>query len=230
MIDKFWLENADLYSQEGFEINEMGTHPHLIRYFNKYCSDSKTVLDFGCGDGSLILKLNKDIEVSLFDISKPMLNIARRKLSDSRPIIYSDKNLLPNNYFDCIFISMVFICVPIKSEIEAIIEQVAKAKKENGIVIVANPHPCFRDKPYSSYYTEYSIGKRFSYFNEGEKHEVNLRNGGIKFNDFNWSITYLLNSFLQRGLKLQEIFEVEDNKTNEFYNERFSPSIIYIFK
>lgn len=230
MVENFWIEKADIYSNEGFEINELGTHPHLIDFFYKHCGEAHKILDYGCGDGSLILKLNKEIEVSLFDISPSMLDIAEQKLNAYHPYIYRNLNDLPKDYFDCIFVSMVFICVSTEAEIESIIDKIIETKNKDGIVLIANPHPCFRDKPFSSYYTEYTVGRNFNYFNNGEKHEIILRNQSMSFFDYNWSITYLTNVFLKKGFHLIEMLEIEDNQTNSFFNKQHSPSIIYAFK
>lgn len=230
MAENFWIENADIYSKQGFEINELGTHPHLINFFNRYCSNANKILDYGCGDGSLIMKLEKKVEVSLFDVSKAMLAIAETKLKSYAPIIFKDALKIPKNYFDCIFVSMVFICVDSEKEIEFIVERIIEAKKKEGIVLIANPHPCFRDKPFSSYYTEYTIGRPFNYFNNGAKHEIYLRNKSISFFDYNWSISFLLNILIKKGLNLIEMSEVEDNQTNLFYNPNYSPSIIFALK
>lgn len=230
MIEKFWLQKADLYSKEGFEINELGTHPHLIKIFNKYCPQAKKILDYGCGDGALIKKMQTDFELSLYDISSEMLEIAKKQLETYNPLIYENVQDIPRKYFDCIFISMVFICVPTEKDFQFIIEKVSTLKEENGYILVANPHPCFRDKAYSSYYTEYSIGKNFGYFDNGDRHKLFLRDKAISFYDYNWSLAFLLNSFLNKGLQLVELVEIKDNETNSFYNDNFSPSIIYVFK
>lgn len=230
MAEKFWIEKAEQYSNEKFEINELGTHPHLINFYKKYNNGWKKILDYGCGDGSLIEKLKENVEVSLFDISKSMLELAQKKLSDFKPAVYEDALMLPKGYYDCIFLSMVLICVDSESEIEFIIDRIVASKKMEGVIFVANPHPCFRDKPFSSYYTEYTVGRPFNYFNNGERHEIILRDKSMSFFDYNWSVSYLLNAFIRRGLNLVEMEEVPDNQTNTFYNESFSPSVIYAFK
>jgi SAM-dependent methyltransferase len=230
MVDKFWIERADDYSKEGFEINELGTHQYLVEFFDQYCKGAKKVLDYGCGDGSLMLKLTQQPEVSLYDISPSMLTIAAQKLEGLKTVIYKNADQLPQNYFDCIFISMVFICVQAQQDFDFIIDKAVETKTKNGYVLVANPHPCFRDKAFSSYYTEYTLGRPFNYFNDGEKHQIILRDSSINFYDFNWMISHLINGFTKKGLQLVEMLEVKDNKTNEFYNNNYSPSIIYVFK
>lgn len=230
MAEDFWIKKASLYSNEKFEINELGTHPILIEAYNRRNRNWTTVLDYGCGDGSLIQKLEDKPEVSLFDISESMLEIAGEKLASRRPRIYHDARRLPGDYFDCVFLSMVLVCVNSEKDFEFIIDRIAEVKKQDGLLFIANPHPCFRDKPFSSYYTEYTIGKPFDYFDNGGRHEIFIRDKPMSFFDYNWSISYLLNTCVRRGFALVEMTEVRDNQTNEYYNESCSPSIIYAFK
>lgn len=230
MIEKFWINNADTYSEKGFEINEVGTHPHLIKLFDKYCPYAKNILDYGCGDGSLIKKLNKEVNISLFDISPQMLKIAKNSLSQFHLTVFPTIADIPDNQYDCIFLSMVLICVSTQKDVIEIIKKIRTAKTNEGYVFVANPHPCFRDKPFSSYYTEFSIGKDFNYFENGERHQIFLRETDINFFDYNWSFSFLLNSFIKQGLQVVEVAELKDNDTNSFYNAKHSPTIIYVLK
>lgn len=230
MAEKFWFKKANLYSKKGFDTNELGTHPKVIEAFHKHCPNAKEILDYGCGDGSLILKLNKEVNVSLYDISEPMLQIARNNLKTFSPKVYFNSVDIPKNFFDCIFISMVFICAANKKEFEFIIEKVKEVKKKNGMVIVANPHPCFRDESFSSYFSEYTVGKEFDYFKNGDRHKLTIRDKSMSFYDYNWSLSYFLNSFIKMGLELIEFNEIKDVNINSYYNKNFSPSIIYTFK
>lgn len=235
-MEEFWIQSAEVYSDEKFEINELGTHPLLVESFNKYDEDWTSILDYGCGDGSLMQKLKRPFEISLFDTSSSMLSIAEKKLRHLNLNVYDDAKLLPRSHFDCIFLSMVLVCVDSATEIEFIIDRLFETKKDNGLVFVANPHPCFRDRPFSSYYTEYTIGKTFNYFDDGDRHKIFIRGKPMKFFDYNWSISFVINAFRKRGLNLVEMIEAQDNDTNEegvrneFYNKRHSPSIVYIFK
>jgi len=229
-MEEFWYKNAEVYSNEKFEINELGTHPTLVDAFKKYEQNWTTILDYGCGDGALVEKLKRRFEVSLFDTSASMLDIAANKLGMLNPTVYYDAIEIPKKTFDCVFLSMVLVCVDTEQEIDFIVRRICEAKRSEGYVFVANPHPCFRDRSFSSYYTEYLIGKSFSYFNEGDRHKIFIRGKPMEFYDYNWSVSFVLNRFIKAGLQLVEMIEVEDNETNEYYNPLFSPSVVYVFK
>jgi SAM-dependent methyltransferase len=229
-MEEFWYENAEVYSNEKFEINELGTHPTLIDAFERYEKDWTKILDYGCGDGALIEKLKRRFDFSLFDTSAVMLEIATKKLGSLDPTVYRDANEIPTNTFDCVFLSMVLVCVDTEQEIDFIVRRILETKRPEGYVFVANPHPCFRDRSFSSYFTEYSIGRGFNYFNEGDRHKLLIRDKPMEFYDYNWSMSFVLNKFVKVGLQLVEMIEVKDNETNEYYNPSFSPSVVYIFK
>ena len=57
--NNFWLNKAEKYSDASWGTNLRGTHPNIVKFINKYASkEAKTILDYGCGDGSLIQLLN----------------------------------------------------------------------------------------------------------------------------------------------------------------------------
>jgi 2-polyprenyl-3-methyl-5-hydroxy-6-metoxy-1,4-benzoquinol methylase len=228
----FWKDDAELYNRVGFEINEYGTHPEIIKLFNKYSMNARLILDYGCGNGSLIQKLNKrELDISLFDISQKMLDLAQENIKEYNPNIFTNSRDLPEKYFDCVFLSMVLVCVQDVEEFNFIAERIKAVKNRDGFVYVANPHPCFRDDLFSSYYTEYSTKeKEFNYFKEGDRHKVIIRENNLTFTDYNWPISSIINTFLSYGFKLIEMKELKDNETTKFYNEKASPSIIYVFK
>ena len=91
-MEEFWYKNAEVYSNEKFEINELGTHPTIIGAFEKYERKWNRILDYGCGDGALIEKLRRRFEISLFDTSASMLDIATKKLDLLKPKVYHEAN------------------------------------------------------------------------------------------------------------------------------------------
>jgi SAM-dependent methyltransferase len=231
MSKEFWEKYAFDYAINGFDINESGTHKYIIESLNKYCDNAQRVLDYGCGDGSLIKKIEANLEFSIFDISKQMIELAKHNLFSLQNLkVYYDNNLIPKDYYDCAILSMVLICVPQIEEIVNIAQTLKRVLKNSGYLIVANPHPCFRDEEFSSYYTEYSIGKNYCYFNEGDKHKIFLRNTNLEFYDYNWSISKIVNIFLNIGFELVEMRELRDVNGSAYYNVSSSPIIMYILK
>lgn len=226
-MDKFWFSSAENYSKKGFEINLEGTHPSIIKKIKKH--NFNKILDYGCGDGSLLYNLGDKYEYSIYDISKEMLRLAEDKLKNFKLNTYKHPKDIPLNYYDAVILSMVLICVESKKEFNFILKKIKECKKKEGILYIANPHSCFRNISFSSYYTEFSIGKEFDYFKNGQPHKLYTRNG-LEFTDFNWTISYLINTLIKCGFNILSIDELNDNKTNSFYNKNFSPSIIITCK
>ncbi|MHB8336977.1 MAG: class I SAM-dependent methyltransferase [Ignavibacteriaceae bacterium] len=225
----FWIEHAKEYSERGFEINNVGTHPAIINLVKKYKVGAK-ILDYGCGDGTLLYNLGKDYNYSIYDISEKMLELANIKLNGYNLEIHKDVKTIPQKFFDVIILSMVLICIDNENEINSIMQKLKESKTENGIVIIAIPHPCFRDQAFSSYFTEFSIGKEFNYFNNGQPHKLFIRDKNLSFTDHNWTLSHIINSCLKSGLNPLELVELKDNNTNTFYNSLASPSLIIVCK
>lgn len=229
-MKEFWLLKAKEYCDIGWNTNIIGTHPELFKVYKKY-SQGSNILDYGCGDGSLIEQFTGKEKFSFFDVSKSMLDIAENKYSKTKDIkIIRNKDDIEENNYDAIFLSMVLICIDSKDEIRAIIKKMQKAKKKDGYLFIANGHPCFRNYTFSDYFTDFVTGNKLNYFEEGQAHKVTIRSTGVSFTDHNWSISFIVNEFVKHGFKLQEIVEYSDNNINNFYNPTVPPSIIYVFK
>jgi len=229
-MSNFWIEHAKEYSERGFEINNVGTHPAIIEVIKKHNLGNK-ILDYGCGDGTLLYNLGKkNYEYSIYDISEKMLELAEEKLNGFNLDVYKNSNDIPHKIFDYVILSMVLICVDNADEINFILGKLKDSKKDDGLCVIAIPHPCFRNQAYSSYFTEFSIGREFNYFNNGQPHKLFMRDKNISFIDHNWTLSFIINSCLKHGLNLLEVIELKDNNTNAFYNQMASPSVILVCK
>lgn len=229
-MNQFWIKYADKYAEEGFDINTSGTHPAILKIVENHKSKIKKVLDYGCGDATLLYRMGMNFEYSIFDISPKMLDIAMQNLESFNVVRHDKAKDIPRNTFDLIILSMVLVCVDQQSEVEYILKTIKEVKRNDGLLILANPHPCFRDEPFSSYYTEFSVGKNFDYFLNGQKHTLFIRDSEISFIDQNWTISYLVNEIIKAGMNIIEFIELRDNQTNEFFNKNSSPSLILICK
>ena len=56
----------------------------LRAFIRKECPEAKTILELGCGTGSVLMHLAKDYEVCGLDQSKKMLSVARKKVPQAR--------------------------------------------------------------------------------------------------------------------------------------------------
>jgi demethylmenaquinone methyltransferase / 2-methoxy-6-polyprenyl-1,4-benzoquinol methylase len=94
-----------------------GMDKHWRKLAAKECSNSRKMLDLGCGTGDLsvsVAKLSKgETEITGLDYSEPMLEMARekvRKAGASVTFVNGDAAKLPfpDGFFDCVGISFAF--------------------------------------------------------------------------------------------------------------------------
>lgn len=226
-MDNIWLFHPELYSSLDNESRKYILHPKLLEYINQ--SDNIKLLDFGCGDGSFIKNLSTDFEISLYDISSKALAEAKANLKKFNVKIYYELDEIPNNNFDYVVLSLVLMTIDNKDDIVNILNKIYHSLNQNGKLLIAITHPCFRNYVYSTFQTDYSKNKNFNYFNEGEKFEVFLRDNKktVSFFDFHWSLSTTINLLIESNYKINKIEELMDKSgTGKYFNSNFSPYMI----
>jgi len=227
-MDKIWLFHPEQYSSLENESRKYILHPKLAEYINQ--SDNIKLLDFGCGDGSFIKNLNRSIEISLYDISSKALVEAKANLKEYNVKTYFSFNEIPNDNFDYIILSLVLMTIDSKNEIVNILNKIYNSLNQNGTLLIAITHPCFRNYVYSTFQTDYSKSKNFNYFNDGEKFEVFLRDNKktVSFFDFHWSLSTTINLLIESNFKIKKIEELKDESSGagKYFNSNFSPYMI----
>jgi len=193
------------------------------------------VIDYGCGDGSFSKLIDKCYDVALYDISKKAIAIARRNFQGRSVTFYASKKDIPAKHFDCVIFSLVMMTMGSRVHLQRTARDLLRVKRKTGKLLVAVTHPCFRQYRYSTFHTEYSEGKTFQYFLEGEQFTVTMRDLKTKkqlsIDDYHWSLSTTINFFLQSGFFLKEIFELPDyiSKLSIDSNPNFPPYLILVF-
>ncbi len=227
--DPTWLDFPEKYSDLNFESRKYILHPFLMNLAMKHYVNN--FLEYGCGDSSHLLSLPKNIEISLYDISKKALLMASKNLSDLNPIIYNHSNDLPKDYFDCILFSLVLMTIGDTNEITKIFQLFASILKPTGHVYIAITHPCFRQYKFSTFHTEFTDGKPFEYLNDGKKFQVTMEDIGSKkrlsFYDYHWSLSKTINLLIESGLTIMSAHELADDAPkNNYYNSNYCPYMV----
>lgn len=228
-MDNIWILNPDAYSSISNESRKYILHPKIVELINQ--KDGVKILDYGCGDGSLIQLLKSSCEISLFDISNVVLARAKNNLKKYKPTIYYDRATIPEAYFDFVVFSLVVMTIPTKKDIKEALTKIQSSINQKGVAIIAITHPCFRQEIFSTFQTAYSKDKKFNYFKESEKFEVLLRdsetNQSTTFNDYHWTLGTILNLISESGLTLKRFIELPDKaENNKYFNPSFSPYIV----
>ena len=110
--------------------------PWIIRH---NLGDMKTILDVGCGDGSMMLKINFDnkYDVTGIDLYSPYLRMAKGNGVYKKIVKGSIKNMkFKNRSFDAVLASQVIEHISKREGIKMIKEMERIAKKK---VIIATP-------------------------------------------------------------------------------------------
>ena len=138
-IAKFWTYENNF--PENFWGYNFG--PSLIKMFKKQIKKSNYILDYGCGDGSLIKQIlkytNNYHKVYGFEYdTKTITNLRKKFFNEKNLYFFSNKNF-PNKKFDIIFCTEVIEHLYDK-ELNNLLQTLNKFKSENGTIIFTTPN------------------------------------------------------------------------------------------
>lgn len=230
MSKNFWINRAEDFLHFEHPSEKEVLHPLIVEKINNFAPEA--YLDYGAGDGRMSAKINGNIPIDIFDISPTMMKNARKVLGDRLKNEYTYIKDIPKNHYDVVVCSMVLVCIKEKEEYMNTLNAIQKALKVSGKAIFSVTHPCFRQMEYSDFYTEYLQKKQYDYFSEGNPFGVTIHNTGkkrkVSFDDYHWSLSFMMNNIIQSGLIIKEIIETTDDKKSKNYNKFFPPYLIII--
>lgn len=237
MKDKIWLAKNSKFLIDRPDSRQYLLLKNIGKIIKK--QKSKKILDFGCGEGYLSSYIPKDIELYLFDINESFVKIAMENATKNkinRVFSYTKIKELRENKFDLIVISLVLVTTTSKIEFKNIIQDCQSLLNKDGILIIAETHPCFRDKIFSTFHTEYTSNKTFSYIDNFSPFQVNLNtfieSKFIHFNDIHYTLGFLFETLEKLNFSIVSFKEIKDKpfKKGDFYNTNFPPYFILISK
>jgi len=192
-------------------------------------TDSRHIMDYGCGEGNQLLYLRKALKVDLYDINFESAREAYKKFKNNRNVYLIESiNEELNNRYDCVIVNMVWMCISNEKEINSLLNNIKLILKDAGRVIFSMTHPCFRDKAFSYFETDYSrSNKDFRYAQEGEIFNVFIRNEHkTVFQDYHYSLQFFFKKMIEFNFDIEEFIELEDEKFKGNVNSNFPPYII----
>lgn len=228
----FWASGEAASVFETDSVEEISVHAHLAAAINEL--NPKTLLDFGCGDGPLIPMLNDSIKISLHDINPISLQRAISRCQSKHPAIpHESSQSIPEGYFDVVVLSFVIVCLSGLSEFSDVLRAIYRSMACGGKLIIADTHPCFRDRDFVGHSVGYTEEHSFNYNARFHEFPVNLHGPtrDFEFYDFHWTISDLLNSLLGHGFELESVNELNDVDFNsKKANKNFPPYILLKLK
>ena len=223
------MNNPELYTELENESRLLFLHPWMREYINAF--EPRRILDYGCGDGSLLYKYSGKYELlTLFDNSEKMLNIARSINGEQEKIEYiSDTDRLHAERYDMVICCLVLMTIGTEKELRYACEEMHRAADRGANCVVSITHPCFRNERYSTFETEYA-STRYNYLMEGARFRVTMRDDAndkiVMVHDYHWTLSKNINVFTDTGYKLIRLIELPDKGNAGGYRNREYPAYI----
>ncbi len=142
MANEVFHYATDRYVNKVVTGQENGLKPiylkKYVKFVKRYVKRGSSILDLGCGAGLSSHLLSEDYEVVGADLSKPLINYARKHFKNVKFQVEDARKLsFKNETFDavmaCGFIEHI-------NEVEDVLSEMLRVAKKNGYVIVVSPN------------------------------------------------------------------------------------------
>jgi SAM-dependent methyltransferase len=178
-------------------------------------SKAARLLDFGCGDGAFSL-LCRDVAATIFnyDISTEMSALAREACAGLAGIsVLATLEELDPGSIDAVTMNAVWMCLPDVEACATALRKMHTLLRSGGWLYASVTHPCFRDRRFSSYSTEFD---QRNYLRNGTSFKVRVfdRNSLVEFTDTHWNLSAVTEQLADAGFALRRIHELPDAAWN----------------
>ena len=159
------------------------THPFVLTELRR--GPVSSILDVGCGTGSLLASLDGNLRKAGLDFSPEMLNQARKKVGTDVDLRVGDSEKLPwpDDSFDAITINLSFHHY---EHPEAVLSEVRRVLRNKGRVIIGDMCP---PRPFNrliNFFSRFRHGGDVHLYSEGEMRKLLYETG---FRDISWKRT-----------------------------------------
>jgi len=167
------------------------------------------ILDYGAGDGYLLEELSRaqNCRLSYFDPTETAYRAATKRLANLPITLFSAESDLPSDTFDMVISTAVWMCFATWSECVSYLKSINRVLKINGKALLAVTHPCFRDRRYASFSTNFSAE---AYLSEGTPFVVHTSRTGAasEIHDFHWNLSTMFRQMREAHLRVENIDEL----------------------
>ncbi|MBU4223964.1 methyltransferase domain-containing protein [Patescibacteria group bacterium] len=173
----------------------------------------KTILDLGCGDGTIAASLSKK-GAKVVGVDKKEHSIKLAKEKDGKYLCKDIRKVnLKKNEFDVIYSSMVFLFLSDK-EIKDLAKKIYHWLKKKGVFVISDIHPTTEIQGDNSFWVKHDIPNNFDYFKTSEVKATlrNKNNEKSTFTYFHRSLSTYIEHFTSAGLKMIDLCEPQATK------------------
>lgn len=171
---------------------------------------AQSLLDYGGGDGEFAracaaLPLRR---VVTYDLSPEMTALAVSR-NDGIVEVVAQTGELASESFDVVTSNGVWMCWSTAEACVANLSEIRRLLAPKGIFVAAVTHPCFRDRAFATYRTDFDMTH---YLDDGTDFRVKIFDGTreVELADTHWSLTAMSRQLRASGLQLADIEEIAD--------------------
>jgi ubiquinone/menaquinone biosynthesis C-methylase UbiE len=224
-------ENAQKYLLSSFENTYYLGYRDIPALLKKYAKGKKAI-DYGCGTGrSTRFLASLGFETLGVDFSKEMLTQALNVDSSSHYLLIKSAQIpVLDKSYDVAFSCFVFLTVPSKNELIAILKEIHRCLKDDGVFIITTGSEKLYSHDWLSYNVNYPENKRL---NSGAVAKIQLKDLGLDFINYFWT-----------DADYEEIFQLTDfevvkkhyplgnsnDKKNWISETKHSPYVLYVLR
>jgi ubiquinone/menaquinone biosynthesis C-methylase UbiE len=234
--NNFWQKkDSNKFFDIDGELRTTVAHPYIENKIPK--KKNLVILDYGCGEGDLAIKLAKaGNNVTAIDISSKSINEANKKYNNVDNLKFiTVEDMDSDKKFDIVMLSFVLVTIRTQKKAKELFSQLKNHLKSNGKLYFIDTHPCFRDKVFSTARTKFNYvdySKNYTAFSV-ELKDCNDENKCIVFDDYHKSLTEVFFIFKETHFlikTLDEIYDKVEDKMTDTAKFKYNTDVpIYIF-
>ncbi|MBT3748633.1 MAG: methyltransferase domain-containing protein [Bacteroidetes bacterium] len=202
-----WDLLAYKYAEIKNDVKQNFLFPALKETIKNHCIDAKSLLDYGCGPGDLVVELVEDFDrVAVTDLSSAALEIISKRFGDNIEVFTLAEINGSNESFDVITMNLVLTAIPDNTELLEIFSVIRHLISPHGWLIISTTHPCFTFRALAT--VPYKIS--------GGAYKVPI--GNLEITEYHRPLESIMNIISSTGFHIIHVKEIYD--TPEYYMNR----------
>ena len=207
---------AQSYAKLGEQSHVAILHDFLLPLMQPV--QGRTMLDFGCGDGHLGVRLAAEgvARLTCIDQSEDLLRTAQQNAREAGIIDrcmfeLGDEDALPTpQRYHLVVCSLMLMMCENRQRLERSITGLIGSCAPGGRVLIVLTHPCFRGAVHATYHNH--LPDDFEYWHSGRPYKVvldpDVNQVPTSFHDYHWTLTDYASAIHESGGAIDQMIEV----------------------